>query len=214
MNSERPHTGLRTVNVSGVPSVALRAWIISPKIQFIKGKSYSIKVSYRSGSDRGAETFIGVADLPTADDIGRNLLWNISSVDNMEYEEVEIPYLHLGGETAHVGIVVVSIGGLFTQNVFDTLTIEETTLSNQEFDKDFVSITPNPASDFLKLKLKKITATNVSLKIYNTLGELIIKEEKLGLHHLINVSHLSNGLYFARIEDDSGRALVKKIIIK
>jgi len=213
MSSERPHTGARTVIVSGVPSVFVQAWIITPEIKFEKGETYAIKISYRTGDDGGAAAAIGIADMPNSADIGQNLLWDISSVDNTEYNEVEISYTHLGDNTQYIGLVVNSFGGRHTQNIFDTFSIEKKTLSNQEFEKDLFRIVQNPISDFFELELKK-TTNNTSLTIYDSLGKQIMREEKLTLYNLINVSHISGGFYFARIEDNSGRSLVKKIIIK
>ena len=186
--------------------------MISPGFLFEKGCTYIIRIWFRKGDDVGAAVNVGIGDEPSPEDIGKNLLLNISGVANTAYNEAEILYTHLGDDTKYIGIAVKSIGGRYTQNIFDTFSIEKETLSNQEFEKDFVSIVPNPVVDFFELKLKKI-ANNVGLKIYNSLGQVVIEEQNLKLNNVINVSNFSSGIYMAKIEDNKGRVLVKKIII-
>jgi hypothetical protein len=58
-------------------------------------------------------------------------------------------------------------------------------------------ITPNPVSDHIEVNLEGFKISE--LKIYNTLGELVISDDQnlFGIGHIlrIDVSHLPSGLY-------------------
>ena len=77
-----------------------------------------------------------------------------------------------------------------------------------------VLLNPNPASDVLSLQFNKPVAGNIRLKFYNIEGKLVKYFEKQvddrSLH--INVSELSNGLYFLKVESGNF-STVKKLIV-
>lgn len=212
MNSSNPHSGARTVLVPGIPSVSLEEWLISPEIQLVKGEVYTIKLWYRTGANGGAGVGIGLGDQPNANSIKQNIIWEIPSVSNTTYEQVEIDYTHLDDLSKHIGIVVTSFGGGITQNIFDSFSIEQKILSNTKFENDFIQLTPNPANDFFELRLKN-TENETNLSIYSSLGKLVKKELKLNINNRVNVSNMASGVYLVRIEDNTGRSLVKKLII-
>ena len=70
----------------------------------------------------------------------------------------------------------------------------------------YFSITPNPAKGIIKIESEY--SIN-ELKIYNTLGELILKDSNPT--NQIDISKLSTGLLFIHIETDKG-SFVKKVI--
>ena len=76
---------------------------------------------------------------------------------------------------------------------------------NDNLEKYF-SITPNPAKGIIKIESEY--SIN-ELKIYNILGELILKDSNPT--NQLDISNLSTGLLFVQIETDKG-SFVKKVI--
>ena len=72
------------------------------------------------------------------------------------------------------------------------------TYGQPEIDKtEKVSIFPNPATNFFKLKqLNK----NSTIQVYNTSGTLLSESYVTSSDNKINISYLSNGLYLIKIE--------------
>lgn len=76
------------------------------------------------------------------------------------------------------------------------------------------SLYPNPASDNVKLAYSS-TNQLVSIHVIDLQGKVILKEENITSHSTINISSLSNGLYFIKIFDKNSNALkTKKLIVK
>ncbi|GAA4291486.1 T9SS type A sorting domain-containing protein [Aestuariibaculum suncheonense] len=76
-----------------------------------------------------------------------------------------------------------------------TITVEQA-LSNEEFSIKSISLSPNPAKDFLTLNIPN----SVNLKtvsIYNILGKEIINTSYLG--NKINISNLTSGMYLLKL---------------
>lgn len=70
---------------------------------------------------------------------------------------------------------------------------------------------PNPASNFVILKLGTI---NALLQVYTTTGQLVQQENLINGENLINVSGLSNGIYICQIRDKNEVKRSKLIISK
>ena len=76
------------------------------------------------------------------------------------------------------------------------------------------SLYPNPASDNVKLAYSS-TNQLVSIHVIDLQGKVILKEENITSHSTINISSLSNGLYFIKIFDKNSNSLkTKKLIVK
>lgn len=80
-------------------------------------------------------------------------------------------------------------------------------LSNNEFVLQNFSIYPNPTTDILNISLKS-NLISEQVIIYNDLGQVVKKSNK----NVIDVSHLTKGLYFVEVTTNQGKA-TKKIII-
>jgi hypothetical protein len=69
-----------------------------------------------------------------------------------------------------------------------------------------VNIFPNPAKEFVNVNFTSVDAGNVSIEIYNTLGQRIALEQ-LGFRtagantHQINLNGMNNGVYFVKINN-------------
>jgi hypothetical protein len=70
-----------------------------------------------------------------------------------------------------------------------------------------IRIYPNPANDVVHIN--RITNTNSTLFVYNTLGELVITKELSKENENVNISTLSNGVYFFKV-DGSTKKIIKQ----
>ncbi len=75
-----------------------------------------------------------------------------------------------------------------------------------------VSIYPNPVKDWLTIET--IDCTNCTIKVYNLNGKLLYSERLNGLQERIEVSHLSNGVYFLVVENERGINQTEKFVKK
>ncbi|MCX8480063.1 MAG: T9SS type A sorting domain-containing protein [Chitinophagales bacterium] len=74
-------------------------------------------------------------------------------------------------------------------------------------EKNILSLYPNPSSDFVSLRLSSL-ATIKSVEIYNVVGSLVYKQ--LSNIPTIDISALTNGLYYVKVIDSNGNALTSK----
>ena len=91
-------------------------------------------------------------------------------------------------------------------------------INNNNKIQDDVSVFPNPASDFIIIKMKSINNKINKIKLINTLG-ITVKEIALSTINLnneikINVNDIAKGVYFAEVIDNAGNVLSIKKIIK
>jgi len=87
--------------------------------------------------------------------------------------------------------------------------INGTVLSNNDaILNNLISITPNPTANTFTIDLKNETLEKVI--IYNQLGQKI----KEVTTNIVDISILSNGIYFVKITTQSGKTTIKKVIRK
>ena len=77
---------------------------------------------------------------------------------------------------------------------------------NEQIDGENILLYPNPTSETLTIKISDSQYVNTQIQIFNTIGNLV-KETELPENGQINVSELSNGLYFVRFKDNSQQTL-------
>ena len=78
---------------------------------------------------------------------------------------------------------------------------------------------PNPFNPSTKIKFALPVKTNLTLSVYNTLGEKVAEifngEMEEGYHEMMfNASGLSSGIYFYKIESENFNAAKKMTLIK
>jgi type IX secretion system substrate protein len=77
---------------------------------------------------------------------------------------------------------------------------------------------PNPASDFVQLRLAEPGINEYRIEIYDQVGKLIKQEIWNGNEEIKNItlSSIKSGIYFIRLKDEDGltRSLKKLVIIK
>jgi len=74
-----------------------------------------------------------------------------------------------------------------------------------------VSITPNPASDYLMIALNGVE--NVNVKMVDALGSTIFKEQLNGSKK-INTSDMRSGVYFLVFDMPNNKAITRKVVIR
>jgi hypothetical protein len=102
--------------------------------------------------------------------------------------------------------------GCYAFNTTDNkvIIIKDSTLGLSESEeKNKISIYPNPTTDYLYIKsdltIKEIQISDLNGRIINNLE---LQDNKM------NLSSLQSGIYFAKISDENGKTLTKKIIKK
>ncbi len=97
--------------------------------------------------------------------------------------------------------------GLWRSNLFDD------TLSLEEFELSRLNMYPNPTNK--EVTLAWDLSDDVSIRIYNALGKLMYfsKSENLTQPKTIDVSSYASGLYFVKVNNQSG-VVTKKLTIK
>ncbi len=85
-----------------------------------------------------------------------------------------------------------------------------------EIPKEFV-LFPNPASDVVTLDVKneqKVDFANSSVKIYDLLGNVVLRVDNYNPMQEINISSLSTGRYIKAITDNKGKTYTLPLIKK
>ncbi len=97
-------------------------------------------------------------------------------------------------------------------NTFQTEFVQ--TLSASDFNYLGFSMYPNPAKNSINFSFTNDLTETIKVKVYNLLGELIV-EDVLNIQNnsaKLNVSKLSNGVYFVEINQGQNRITQKLII--
>ena len=118
------------------------------------------------------------------------------------------------GDLNHDGLLDMIVGNLrgglsaFTTNlpVDNTVPVEEP-IANFK-----IQLSPNPAAEELQIVINEYYNVNKKLNLYNTAGQLVLQKTWLDAHIRLNINHLPQGIYIAKIEMD-GQIQTGKIVI-
>lgn len=77
---------------------------------------------------------------------------------------------------------------------------------------DGFALYPNPAGNTLNIIAKGISAKMVQYSICNTLGQVCGTGSFHTDSHIIDISHLQQGLYYVKITDNAGHSATKRIV--
>jgi hypothetical protein len=88
--------------------------------------------------------------------------------------------------------------------------LSEMVVGVEELEKSHVNLFPNPSAGTFKIESDNKFSKNITVEVYNLLGDKILEQYELGE---INLSHVSKGIYFVKIDED-GKGYTKKIIIE
>ncbi|MGM0636432.1 MAG: FG-GAP-like repeat-containing protein [Bacteroidota bacterium] len=92
----------------------------------------------------------------------------------------------------------------------------ETTFNNEAFENNnSFAIYPNPADDVVQIKANTNSTSELSIKVFNTLGQEVIsqKSKQSGVHQL-DVTMLTSGVYIIKLQDEKGNVQTSQIIKK
>jgi hypothetical protein len=82
-----------------------------------------------------------------------------------------------------------------------------------ELDKtDKIKISPNPAQDWITINLPDNQQNSITVELVSSLGETVFTKS-ITNNEKIDISHLSNGLYFIYIKGNNLNVSPKKLII-
>jgi parallel beta-helix repeat protein len=86
--------------------------------------------------------------------------------------------------------------------------------SLDDADSYSLAIYPNPSNGALHLNLEKTTTVNIQqVDVYDIYGRELRKVENIGVHRTtVNLSGLSNGIYFIRVSMDNGETKIRRIV--
>jgi hypothetical protein len=77
-----------------------------------------------------------------------------------------------------------------------------------------LAVYPNPSNGALHLNLKNTTTVKIQqVDVYDIYGRALRKVENIGVHRTtVDLSGLSNGIYFIRVYMDNGETKIRRIV--
>ena len=153
---------------------------------------------------------------------------NITSGNKVEFifENIQLPFA-TGTNQGFIAFKIKTKSTLVNGNTFsntasiyfdynfpiitNTATTTIQTLKNQDFEfGTYFSLYPNPVKDVLTVDFKQ-TIEVKSINIYNTLGQLVLVVPNAQDTNAVDVSNLTSGNYFIKINSDKGASTSKFI---
>jgi hypothetical protein len=86
------------------------------------------------------------------------------------------------------------------------------TASLDEVEPLSISVAPNPAKTYVKVKTNGVEGVNV--KMVDVLGNVVLKETVMGTSKTIDTSNFRNGVYFITIEAVGSKPITRKLIVR
>ncbi len=116
-----------------------------------------------------------------------------------------------------IGFITIALHQQLGEGSFpdDTIYFSGSTLSTQirEINTKEINVYPNPVSDNLVAEFPNSSAVQQHLIIYNSMGEIVLKENFVGQKHSVNVSSLNTGIYLVKI-NANGAGTIRRQIVK
>jgi hypothetical protein len=106
-------------------------------------------------------------------------------------------------------IYATTLGGEVWRMPVSTVGVKEETSSNSDF-----SISPNPVGDFVNIKFNIPFSEATEVSIYNSIGTNVAKQMIAGSDSQIDVSGLSDGIYFIKANINGKISNAKFVIAK
>jgi hypothetical protein len=75
-----------------------------------------------------------------------------------------------------------------------------------------ISVAPNPASSYFKVKTNDVVGATV--QVVDVLGNVVLKETVMGSSKTINTENFRNGVYFVRVSANNQRPINRKVIVR
>jgi hypothetical protein len=85
-------------------------------------------------------------------------------------------------------------------------------VSLDEIEPFSVSIAPNPANAYVKVKTSGTEESTI--KVVDVLGNVVLKETVMGSSKTINTESFRNGVYFVIVESEGQKPINRKVIVR
>lgn len=85
-----------------------------------------------------------------------------------------------------------------------------TSVKENKYPEIRLSLWPNPANNVVSIR-SDVELLGATLKVYNSVGQLVIQDKVDSHNYQLNVQHLPNGIYFVQMKTGVGSALAKLI---
>jgi len=213
---------------------------VSGFVNTTKLGSYSITYKAVDGSGNISGTLTRIVNVvdrvaPTIQLLGQSIIvverWQnfvdpgVNVMDNYyKASELVIDYNKNGsypGNTLEEGIYTYSYkvcdpSNNCSEEIYRTINVVKSTSSIADADKLNFNLYPNPASDYVTVSIEFPSYTNVNMAVYNALGEKVIDIINgfiISDTRKIDVSNLSSGVYYLRVNTGENTPVNKKFII-
>jgi uncharacterized repeat protein (TIGR01451 family) len=176
--------------------------------------------------DETTLVMIGASHSYTLDRLGNNLNWNFDniqlpvSVANTDigkgYINFKIklkPGFAIGDIIPNTASIYFDTNPAIVTNTFNTEFVA--TLGIDNFESSNLIVFPNPANDSVQINLQNTSETIDAILINDILGKNIRSITNVSSNqNTIDVSNLSQGIYFVTITTENNLKLVKKLVIE
>jgi hypothetical protein len=100
--------------------------------------------------------------------------------------------------------------------VFIVTTTNTTGINDRQFSENEIHIYPNPAADIIRIGSKRKISGNYTIYIRDISGKVVLERSgsDLQANHQLNISSLSEGIYFVEMDEGNLRSMAKFIIYK
>jgi Secretion system C-terminal sorting domain len=136
-------------------------------------------------------------------------LWS-PAIGNIANDTAQYTTGQPSANTSYIVTVTDSTTGCYKTDTVNVtvlcgLAVQQLTMDNNQF-----TIYPNPATESFTIE-----STNhkiKSIKVFNTLGEIISTTTPNNTKSIININQYANGIYFIEITDEDGNTVNRKIV--
>ena len=194
-------------------------WFILPSMNFNSGATLSFDVAYaRYDADNCDQLIVGVSvnnnsnytsvydkscsDLATTTDTTAEFIpfyneWRTETIDLSAYDNIN-----------NVKIGFINVNGYGQRVYIDNITVNIGTLSNEEFNKDMMSLKlyPNPSNDYITISGLEKTEKYI---MYSVIGTKI-NTGNIFNNQTIDIQNLKAGMYFIEFENGDKVKFIKE----
>ncbi|ROL62471.1 T9SS C-terminal target domain-containing protein [Bacteroidetes/Chlorobi group bacterium ChocPot_Mid] len=135
-------------------------------------------------------------DITPSNATDKRVTWSSDRPDIASVNDSGLVTGHLPDSTTH--IYVTTVDGGFS-DICEVSVTMDVGVNDNDF-KSVLTISPNPASDYIEFKLSESSklSESYSFQIYNTLGVCVMVEQSTSPIQKIDISHLPSGIYFVK----------------
>ena len=173
---------------------------------------------YLSGNASAFQNYYGFAPF---DEYSRNLSNNSyrivladsfgNIIDEVWYTDSDPWPASADGDGPHLHLVDLNSDNSLASNwIASTGTLSAPTMSNNQ---DMITVYPNPTSGIVKIKSQPSQIDKMKFILYNYLGQTVTSKDLSTQKSQVDISHLSNGIYYYQIQLE-GAIISKNKIIK